>query len=190
MSVAIADDRLAPPVAQLPPAESFGRMVLRRFLKHKLAVASLVVLVILVLSAIFGPFFLPKMDDIDLQNTNQLVPTVKHLLGTDELGRDVAARLLFAGRISLFVGLTSALLGVLIGTVIGALAGYYGKWIDMVLMRLTDMFLTIPVLMLLMVLSAFTRGKTFVPFLPQDLQQLVIIVTLIGATSWMGVARL
>lgn len=190
MSAIATEDRALAPAQAMPPAEKFGKMVLRRFFKHKLAVASVCVLLLLVISAIVGPMFLPKMDEIDLSNTSQVMPSLKHLLGTDELGEDVLSRLLYAGRISLFVGLSSAFLGVLIGTLIGSLAGYFGKWVDTLLMRITDGFLSISVLMLLMVLSNFTRGKTFVPFLAQDLQQLVIIVTLIGCTSWMGVARL
>ncbi|MBI6546193.1 MAG: ABC transporter permease [Cyanobacteria bacterium NC_groundwater_1444_Ag_S-0.65um_54_12] len=165
-------------------------MVLRRFLKHKLAVASVVVLLLLVLSSIFGPYFLPRYDAIDLSNTNQFFPSLKHLLGTDELGQDVLARLLYAGRISLFVGLTAAILDIVIGTIVGALSGYHGKTVDMIGMRLADMFLCVPLLMLLLVLSSFTRGRTFVPFLSADLQQLVVIVVIIGATSWMGAARL
>ncbi|MEB3236222.1 MAG: ABC transporter permease [Candidatus Sericytochromatia bacterium] len=176
--------------ATLPPPESFGAMVLRRFLKHRLAVTSTVMLVLLVLGSIVGPWFLPAYDAQDLSNTNQLMPTLAHPLGTDELGQDVLARLLYAGRISLFVGLSAAVLGVLIGTLIGALTGYFGKWIDTLGMRLTDMFLCIPLLMLLLVLSNFTRGKTLVPFVAPELQQLALIAVIIGASSWMGVARL
>ncbi|MBM3274375.1 MAG: ABC transporter permease, partial [Candidatus Sericytochromatia bacterium] len=121
---------------------------------------------------------------------NQFTPSLGHPLGTDELGQDVLARLLYAGRISLFVGLTAAFLGVVFGSIIGSIAGFYGKVVDTSLMRFTDMVLCVPLLMLLMVLSSFTRGMTIVPFLPADLQQLVVLVLIIGLTSWMGVARL
>lgn len=189
-AVATETTRPAPFVQELPPEEPFLQMVVRRFMKHKLAVASLGMLALLIGSAIIGPFFLPKFDAIDLANTNQFTPSLAHPLGTDELGQDVLARLLYAGRISLFVGLTAAFLGVMIGSTVGAITGYYGKTIDIVGMRVADMFLTIPLLMLLMVLSSFTRGRTIIPGLPSDLQQLAVIVLIIGATSWMGVARL
>ncbi len=189
---AVAAEHIRPkaPVQELPPEEAFHRMVIRRFLKHRLAVISLGVLTMLILSAILGPFFLPKFDAIDLQNQNQFAPSLAHPLGTDELGQDVLARLLYAGRISIFVGLTAAFLGVVIGSIVGSITGYYGKIVDTVGMRITDMFLTIPLLMLMMVLSSFTRGRTIVPGLPADLQQLAVIVIIIGAASWMGVARL
>ncbi len=177
-------------VPELPPEETFAQMVVRRFLKHKLAVASLAVLTTMILAAIVGPMFLPKFDAIDLANTNQFNPSLTHPLGTDELGQDVLARLLYAGRISLFVGLTAAFLGVVIGCIVGSASGFYGKIVDTFLMRFTDMVLCVPLLMLLMVLSSFTRGRTLIPGLPSDLQQLVVIVVIIGMTSWMGVARL
>ncbi len=190
MSTSSTAIREQAPEQVMPPAEPFLRMVVRRFLKHRLAVISLGVLVLLILASIIGPHFLPRFDALDLDNPNQAWPSLAHPLGTDELGEDVLARLLVAGRFSLFVGLTAAFLGVFIGTIVGAISGYFGKIVDTIGMRMTDMFLTIPLLMLLMVLSSFTRGKTFVPFLPQDLQQLPIIVAIIGTTSWMGVARL
>jgi peptide/nickel transport system permease protein len=161
------------------PAQPYWKLVLRRFMKHRMAVAGAITLILLILMSFVGPLLSPyTFDGIDLPNSNQQWPSTAHWLGTDELGRDIFTRLMHAGRISLSVGLSVAFLGVLIGTVVGGLAGYFGKWVDMAGMRVTDVFLSIPILMLLMVMMKFL-GK-----------DLAVIVLILGATSWMGVARL
>jgi peptide/nickel transport system permease protein len=148
-------------------------------MRHRMALAGAITLFTLVFFAILAPIFSPyTFDSIDLPSANQQWPSAQHWLGTDELGRDIFTRLMYAGRISLSVGLSVAFLGVLLGTIVGGLAGYFGKWVDTVGMRMTDMFLSIPILMLLMVMMKFL-GK-----------DLTIIVLILGATSWMGVARL
>lgn len=161
------------------PVLPYWRLVLRRFVKHKMAVAGAGTLAMLVLMALLVPVLSPyTFDSIDLPRANQQWPSLAHWLGTDELGRDIFTRLMVAGRISLSVGLSVAFLGVVIGTIIGGLAGYFGKWVDTAGMRMTDLFLSIPILMLLMVMMKFL-GK-----------DLGVIVLILGATSWMGVARL
>lgn len=168
------------PKAEFPePAQPYWKLVLRRFLRHRMAVAGAVTLLLLFFMSFVGPYLSPyTFDGIDLPNSNQAWPSLAHWLGTDELGRDILTRLMYAGRISLSVGLSVAFLGVVIGTIIGGLAGYFGKWVDMAGMRVTDVFLSIPILMLLMVMMKFL-GK-----------ELYVIVLILGATSWMGVARL
>lgn len=161
------------------PPQPYWKLVLRRFMKHRMAVVGSITLFLLVFMSFVGPFLSPySFDGIDLPNSNQQWPSMAHWLGTDELGRDILTRLMYAGRISLSVGLSVAFLGVVIGTIVGGLAGYFGKWVDNAGMRLTDVFLSIPILMLLMVMMKFL-GK-----------ELIIIVLILGATSWMGVARL
>ncbi len=161
------------------PAQPYWKLVMRRFVKHRMAVAGAITLILLILMSFVGPLLSPyTFDGIDLPNSNQQWPSVAHWLGTDELGRDIFTRLMHAGRISLSVGLSVAFLGVVIGTIVGGLAGYFGKWVDMAGMRVTDVFLSIPILMLLMVMMKFL-GK-----------DLAVIVLILGATSWMGVARL
>lgn len=151
----------------------------RRFARHRLAALSLGVLVLLALAVLVGPWLSPyRFDGNDLARAGAWLPTLAHPLGTDELGRDVLTRLLYAGRVSLAVGLVVTALAVLLGTLSGALAGYYGGWIDSVAMRLVDVIQSVPLLMLLMVLMAFLG------------RELPIIVLVIGATSWTGVARL
>lgn len=105
-------------------------------------------------------------------------PAAVHLLGTDGLGRDELARLLVGGRITLGVGIVAALVTMLIGTVYGAISGYYGGWIDTLLMRIVDVLLSIPTLFLLLLLAAMFQGS------------LLALMIVIGATSWLGPARL
>lgn len=105
-------------------------------------------------------------------------PTLQHWLGTDGLGRDEVARLLEGGRISLAVGAIAAFVAMVIGTAYGAVAGYYGGWIDSLLMRVVDVFLAVPTLFLLLFLAAMFHG---------DLYVLMIVI---GVTSWLGPARL
>ena len=134
------------------PAESYWAGVWRRFRKHKLAVAGLIVLTVLFLASWIGPVIIPYgFDDLDLNHTKEAF-SLAHPLGTDELGQDTLVRLLYAGRVSMTVGLFAAFFGVVIGSLFGALSGFYGKWVDGVIMRMADIMLAVPVLMLIMVL--------------------------------------
>jgi peptide/nickel transport system permease protein len=154
-----------------------GAMVWEQFRRHKPAVISIFVLMILALACYTAPIIAPyKFDAIDLRNTKQ-PPTLKHYMGTDDLGRDLFTRILFGGRISLTIGITAALAGTSFGTLIGAVAGFYGGRVDNTLMRFTDVVLSIPTLPLLIVISAFTRSS------------LPIMVLVIGGLSWMATAR-
>jgi peptide/nickel transport system permease protein len=170
--------------ASVAKAESYWGGVWRRFRKHKMAMAGLIVLVILILAAIVGPMVIPyHFDDLDLNHTKEAFSLV-HPLGTDELGQDTLVRLLYAGRVSLTVGLAAAVFGVAIGSLVGALSGFYGKWVDGVLMRVADIMLAVPVLMLIMVLSTFLKSAAF----PGG--QIGIIIFILGLTGWMTVSRL
>ncbi|HLN65493.1 MAG TPA: oligopeptide ABC transporter permease [Symbiobacteriaceae bacterium] len=140
---------LIPNAATAPPEEK--NQVLRRFLRHRLAVAGLVVIVLLVLVAVFAPYIAPH-DPNMIQTTMEDAPSAKHWLGLDQVGRDVFSRLIFASRISLSVGVVAVAIYVTIGTLLGAIAGYYGGWIDISLTRLADMFLSFPQIMLILVI--------------------------------------
>jgi peptide/nickel transport system permease protein len=163
-----------------PRDESFLARAIRRFRKHRLAQFGLVMLVILGLSAIFAPIISSyTFDGQDAALLGQpTAPNFKHLLGTDQLGRDNFTRILHGARVSLLVGLSSALIATFLGTLIGALSGFYGTWVDSVLMRFTDVVLSIPILPLVIALSGFLR-----PSLP-------LLVLIIGGLGWMGTARL
>lgn len=164
--------------------ESYWGGVWRRFRKHKMAMVGLVVLALLILGAWFGPLLSPfGFDDLDLDHAKEAF-SLLHPLGTDELGQDTFVRLMVAGRVSLTVGLAAAVFGVVIGSALGALSGFYGKWVDGFVMRLADVMLAVPVLMLIMVLSTFLKAVAF----PGG--QIGIIVFILALTGWMSVSRL
>jgi len=136
-----------------PVLRSPGRMAMRRFLRHKLAIAGVVVLLLVILVTVCAPL-LTGYDPtrVDLSQVRK-PPSGEHLLGTDGSGRDVFARLLYAGRVSLLVGVFSALLAVGIGTILGAVAGILGGWVDSLVMRAADVFLSFPVLVVMIVIA-------------------------------------
>ncbi len=152
---------------------------LRRFLRHRLAVTGLVLITALTLACIVGPGLLPY-DELYIDLRGRFAPplTGDHYLGTDPLGRDIAARLLMAGRISLLVGFAAMVLSTAIGAVIGIVAGYRGGWIGTGLMRFTDAFLCFPQIFLLLALAAFIKPSA------------IMITVIIAATSWMEIARI
>jgi len=138
--------------------ESILRITLHRLLKNKLATAGFIVFLVFVLMSIFAPWVAPyDYTKQDLYNT-LAGPSAQHLLGTDEVGRDILSRLVYGGRYSLRIGLLSMALGAGIGIPLGAIAGFYGKRLDDVLMRFMDIFQAIPNLMLAIALSATLGG--------------------------------
>ncbi len=150
-----------------------------RFRRHRPALIALVVLVIELATAAAAP--LGMSVDLALRpHPTQMLQAASsaHLLGTDEAGRDVLARLIFAGRISLTIGFLTAVFSVTAGTALGAAAGYYGGWIDALLMRFTDAMLSVPILFVLIALAVFF-GPT-----------VGTLIVVIGALSWMDLARI
>jgi peptide/nickel transport system permease protein len=163
--------------------------VWKRFRKHKLALAGAVVLLLVTFVAVFAKFLAPADPNfIDQAHWSgyPLAPGVAgHILGTDENGRDLLSRLMFGGQISLTVAFFAVAMELIIGATVGALAGYYGGWVDYVLMRLTDVFLAIPLLPLLLVLTAIVAASSNKAALGFS-----VIVVIIGGLSWPAVARL
>jgi peptide/nickel transport system permease protein len=155
-----------------------GRTI-RRFARHRLAMLGVVMITVLTLACILGPYLLP-FDDLYIDLRGRFAPpfTGYHIFGTDPLGRDIAARLFMAGRISLLVGFFAMLLSTAIGTVIGVTAGYYGGRIGAILMRFVDAFLSFPSIFLLLALAAFIKPSPF------------MITVIIAVTSWMEIARI
>lgn len=159
--------------------------VFRRLRKHKIAMISLVVLIIIILSAVFAPYLSLGNDPYTYIKSVPWSPRAElappgpgHPLGLDQMARDAWARLLYGGRISLAVGLTASLLSAIIGLILGLISGYIGGLTDTLIMRFTDMMLSIPVLPLMIVLNAIIKGSVFT---------IILIITVFG---WMGVARL
>jgi len=153
-------------------------LTLRQFLRHRMAVFGVVTMALLILAVMFVDKVTPySPEEPDLANM-LAAPSLKHPLGTDELGRDLLTRTLYGGRVSLLVGVFSMLVAISFGTLVGAVAGYFGGTIDNLLMRFTDFFLVIPWFPLMIVI-AMLMGKSFTN---------VIIV--IGITSWPSTARI
>ena len=166
-----------------------GREAWRRFRRHRLAVASAVVLLAMVCAVLLGPFvWRIPINAIDF--TARLAgPSWAHPLGTDDLGQDLLARMLYGGRISLAVGLAAMLVALVVGTAIGALAGTASGAVDMALMWLTDLFLSLPVLPLLLLIIYLFRDP-LVKLVGAEIGVFLMIVVVIGGFQWMRVARL
>lgn len=161
--------------------------VWRQFRRHKGAVVGLAVLTIIVVATYIGPFLYPLDPfEISVIDANQ-TPSWGHPLGTDNLGRDVLARVLIGGRISLSVGFAAMLFGLFLGTAIGVFAGYFRR-ADGPLMRLTDLFLSLPLLPLLLVVIMLFRDSLRDRF-GESTGIFFLVVFIIGATSWMQTAR-
>lgn len=148
-----------------------------RFRQHKLAMAGLICITLMILLAIFGPMLTPY-DPIRPDYTRiSSPPSAEHLFGTDRIGRDVFSRVLTGSRISLSVGLLSVVISITLGTLFGALAGYLGGWVDQLIMRMVDILMSIPKLLLLLTLTA-ALGPSF-----------FIVMTVTGILSWVGPCR-
>ena len=162
---------------------------LRQYRRHTLAMAGTIVLLIIVLAVLFGPMLWPKDPFAFSFAESYKGVSLSHPMGTDDLGHDTFARVMWGGRVSIAVGIVAMLVAIILGTLIGAVAGYFGGFIDSALMRLTDLFISLPELPLLLV----------VIYLFQDTMKnrfgiligtFVLIVGIIGALRWMTVARL
>ena len=165
-------------------------LAFRRLRHHKLAMIGLVVLLVFILSAVLAPVIAPyPYDAIDLQNRLS-APSRAHIFGTDDLGRDTFTRILYAGRISLSVALIVTVISALVGTTIGAVSGYYGGVTDTVLMRFTDIRLTLPVLPLLMIISKSLRDMQALQKAFGNLLSVIVIIVVIAVFDWMSTARL
>jgi peptide/nickel transport system permease protein len=161
----------------------------RRFRRHRLAVASAAILALIVLSVALGPLiWRVPINDIDFSAT-LATPSWQHPFGTDDLGQDLLARMLYGGRISIAVGLAAMLVSVVVGTLVGALAGISRGSVDAALMWLTDLFLSLPQLPLLLLIIYLFRDSLKALAGP-EVGVFVLIVVVIGAFRWMPVARL
>ncbi len=161
----------------------------RRFRKHRLAVVSAAVLGLLILAVLVGPFiWRVPIDEIDFTARLQ-GPSWEHPLGTDDLGQDLLARILYGGRISLAVGFTAMLVAVFLGTFVGAVAGMAGGKLDAALMWLTDLFLSLPQLPLLLLIIYLFRDS-LKDVVGPEMGVFILIVAVIGIFNWMPVARL
>lgn len=158
-------------------SESYLETVFRRFRRHKLAVVSMVVLIILGGAALFAPLIAPFGPE-EIVGAFSSAPSKEFWLGTDQIGRDVFSRILYAMRVSLLVGILATLISTVLGVVLGLIAGYFGGIADMVIMRFTDMVMSFPyILLVLVAASIFEPGMWS-------------IILILGFVDWPGIARL
>lgn len=172
--------------AALAEAAAIGKSVWRRFRRHPGAIAGSIIFVILLLLVVLAPLS-PYDPEVSNMAVRYQPPSWQHPMGTDALGRDLLTRVLYGGRISVLVGLLVVGISISIGVPIGALAGYYGGRLDAILMRVTDTFLTLPTLLVLILLSAILREVEFPLF---ERNSVLTIGLVIGILSWMIFARL
>jgi peptide/nickel transport system permease protein len=186
----MAGSTLASPTADGPRRDvSPGREAWRRFKRHRLALAGMVILSVIVLAVLLGPLFWSvPINEIDFGAKLQ-GPSLKHPLGTDDLGQDLLARMLYGGRISIAVGLAAMLIAVIVGVVVGAVAGVSRGSVDAALMWLTDLFLSLPQLPLLLLIIYLFRD-TLKELVGAEMGVFIMIVLVIGGFRWMPVARL
>ena len=177
------------PVARRPRVDSLWSESWRRFRKHRLATVGMVVLLVMVVAVLVGPFvYKVPINEIDFK-AKLKAPSWAHPLGTDDLGQDLLARMLYGGRISLAVGVAAMLIAIIAGTLIGAVAGQMGGATDHALMRLTDLFLSLPQLPLLLLLAYLFRDS-LKKVLGPEMGVFMLMVFVIGGLRWMPVARL
>jgi peptide/nickel transport system permease protein len=166
----------------------------RQFRRHRLAMAGLFVLIFMFLATFIGNSVYPRaIDEINFAISDQ-PPSLDYPFGTDSLGQDILARVLWGGRISLAVGVLAALVAITAGTLVGALAGFFGGFVDALLMRLTDLFISLPQLPLLLLISFLYRDRVYQLFDERfdngNLGIFVLIVFVIAILNWMSTARL
>jgi peptide/nickel transport system permease protein len=181
-------------VNALVESVSPGRMALRRFRQHRLAMISVVVFGIIALFIIFAPIT-ARYGEIEIlppiNGKRSFNPPSSHAwFGTDQLNRDLYSRIIWGGRVSLFIGLTVAIFASIIGIIVGAVAGYRRGLLDDVLMRTTDLFLSFPTLVLLLVLRGVFSEVSWLSPIFGDLKSIRFIIVLLVVLSWMGVARI
>lgn len=175
------------------PVLSLRQLAWRRFRRHKMAVAGLVILVLLVAYCILGAVFVPEQYANYTDTSLRLQPpSSSHIFGTDTTGRDIFARTIYGGQISLLIGLTAMIVEIFVGVVIGALTGYFGGWLDSILMRLTETVLIVPQIFLLLVMAKFFGGSiSNINLFGRTFSgSVVVIILIIGLTAWPYTARI
>lgn len=179
--------------AQVRPPLTPAQVALRRFRRHKMALVGLGILAALILYVSMGSLFYSEAyaNRVDLRNKLS-APSAAHPFGTDLAGRDILARTIYGGQISMIIGVLAVLVSILVGVLIGAIAGFYGGWIDSLLMRFTEAVFNIPQLFLLLILAKFFASDTpNLTLLGRTFSgSVVMIVVVIGLTSWMYLARM
>ena len=170
--------------------QTMAQMVWRAFRRHRPAMIGLSIMIVFALTSILAPYITPY--DPEKTELSRMLepPSIEHLMGTDELGRDLLTRILYGGRVSLSIGVMAMGLAVVVGAAVGGLAGYYGGWVDNILMRFTDMMLAFPQLFVLIILALALRDLPIEALRGTAFASIFSIVLVIAVLAWMQVARL
>ena len=183
---------LTPDELEAPPL-SLGQLTWRRFRRHKMAIFGSITLILMVLYAFGGMFIFSEADANHTETGARLqAPSREHPFGTDTIGRDILARTIYGGQISILIGLIAMLVELFIGVSIGAVAGYFGGKTDSLLMRLTEAVLVVPQIFLLLVMAKyFAQSIPNINFLGRTFSgSVLVIIAVIGVTSWPYLARI
>lgn len=165
-------------IADVAPVRPLRKDIWKRFRRNKLAMVGLFIIAVLVVAAVFAPLIAPYEITERVRDDRSLGPNAKHYFGTDRIGQDVFSKVVFGARLSLKVGILAVTLSLVIGVLLGAIAGFFGGILDTIIMRITDMFLAIPYIILAVAIATiFGRGENS-----------VIIV--LGSTGWLAIARI
>jgi peptide/nickel transport system permease protein len=173
--------------------ESLLRRTISRFLRHRMALFGTIMLTLVILYVVGGSFVYSERYSNSTDFGNKWVaPTAEHLMGTDAAGRDVMARTIYGGQVTLIISFLAMSVTAALGTVLGLLAGYYGGTVDSLIMRVAEALLSIPLLFLLLVLSKFigTQMPSVTLFGREFSGSVVIVILVLGFTGWMGLARI
>ncbi|MDF2686401.1 MAG: transporter permease subunit [Clostridia bacterium] len=183
-----------------------GQLVIKRFLRNKLAIIGIIILIIMTIFSYLGPLFSPYGEyelfyknsegvelygeTLDYNSKDRIIfvkapISARHWLGTDRDGRDVLTRLMYGGRISLTIGFAATFLELILGVFLGGLAGYYGKWVDSLIMRLVDIFYCIPTLPIMLILAS-----VMIALKVDQQMKIYYLMIILGILGWAGVARL
>lgn len=183
-----------------------GRIVMKKFMRNKLAITGIVIIIIMAVFCYIGPFFSPygeyeifyrstegdfreyrSGEDMPVKATinSRATPSASHLLGTNRDGQDVMTRLMYGGRVSLMIGFVCVGFELFLGVIFGGIAGFYGKWVDAVIMRLVDIFYCIPDLPMILILSS-----VLVQYNVPSEYNIIILIAIIGILGWAGPARM
>lgn len=168
-----------------------GRMVLNRFRRNKMAQVGFVIIIVMFLFAFIGPFFSPYDEGqifLSEDGSEMLLyqePSADHWLGTDGRGMDLLTRLMYGGRVSLLIGFVVVAIETTIGVIMGGIAGYYGKWVDSLIMRLVDIFNCIPFMPVMLLIGVVMSGMQM-----SELTRIMILMIVMGILGWSYIARI
>jgi peptide/nickel transport system permease protein len=171
---------LRPAAGRADRGDSQWAIAARHFRKNRLAIAGLTVMIVLYVLTLLTPLIAPypPAEMGQIPSPDAMGPSIQHWFGVDKFGRDILSRVLYGSRISLSIGFIAVAISITLGTLVGALAGFYGGWVDSLLMRLTDVMLSFPRLVLLIVVIALFESS------------IGLVVVVLGLTGWMGTARI